>query len=147
MYILLKNVYWMYTIMCFIWNFCMVNVLKYVHSLKKWMLNRHSYIRWVYMIVYNYTLFEKCVPWMYKIIYIIQKTSMNYTHIIKIVYIESTKFHILFENCVHFFEKWVYIYIYCGDNFCFKGQGLDHVETLDNFVVPHRKESLPFCTL
>ena len=93
---------------------CTLNVQKYVHSLKKWMLNRHSYIRWVYMIVYNYTLFEKCVPWMYKIIYIIQKTSMNYTHIIKIVYIESTKFHILFENCVHFFEKWVYIYILWG---------------------------------
>ena len=35
----------------------------------------------------------------------------------------------------------------CRDNFCFKGQGLDHVGTLDNFVVPHWKESHPLSTL
>ena len=31
--------------------------------------------------------------------------------------------------------------------FLLQGQGLDHVGTLGNFVVPHWKESLPLCTL
>ena len=32
---------------------------------------------------------------------------------------------------------------YCGDNFCFKGQGLDHVRTLGNFCCP-TLEGKPF---
>ena len=39
------------------------------------------------------------------------------------------------------------IFRWLWGNFCFKGQGPDHVGTLSNFVVPHRKESLPLCTL
>ena len=35
----------------------------------------------------------------------------------------------------------------CGDNFCFKGQEINHVGTLGDFVVPHWKESLPLSTL
>ena len=51
---------------------------------------------------------------------------------------------IFFKKNVH---TSIYIYIYCMDNFCFKGQGLDHVGTLGNFVVPHWKKSLPLSTL
>ena len=35
----------------------------------------------------------------------------------------------------------------CRDNFCLKGQGLDHVGILGNFVVPHWKENLSLYTL
>ena len=50
------------------------------------------------------------------------------------------------------FAESLFLFIYfnkykCRDNFCFKGQGLDHVGTLDNFVVPHWKESLPLSIL